>query len=104
VTSELLITLACAIVGSGALQAVVAEWIRRSQEKNAKPTAMETAVKLLLQDRLTFLMTRDIQAGETTARMRSFISKGLGAYKGLQGNGDMEQLYKDYQKIPVKYA
>ena len=102
--SDLLITLGCAIIGSGALQALVTEMIRKSQERKAKPTALEQAVKLLLQDRLTFLMTRDIQAGETTARMRSFISKGMEAYKGLEGNGDMKALYADYQRIPVKYA
>lgn len=103
-TSDLLITLACAIVGSGALQALVSEWIRKSQEKKEKPTAIETAVKLLLQDRLTFLMTRDIQNGTTSPSMRSFISKGMEAYKGIKGNGDMKQLYADYCKVPVKYA
>ena len=102
-STEILITLACAIIGSGALQAVITEFIRRSNEKKKKPTALETAVRLLLQDKIEHLATKAIQNGETTKYERTFLHRCHETYQRLGGNGDISQLMSDYDKLPIKY-
>ena len=97
--SELTITLVCAIIGSQALLEIVKAIIAALR----RPSALQMAVRWLLEDRLENIITDEIRKGETTKRMRKYIRRGYKYYKGLRGNGDMDQLMEDYRKVPVKY-
>jgi len=97
--SDMTVTLVCAIVGSQALLEIVKAIISALR----RPTALQMAVRWLLEDRLERIITDEIRKGETTKRMRKYIRRGYQYYKGLKGNGDMDQLMEDYRRVPVRY-
>ena len=98
--SELLVPIVVAILGSNALLAVVNAIINAVK----KPSAIELSLVWLLQDKLEFLMTREIQRGSTTVEMKKFIHKGYNFYHSLGGNGDMTAIVHDYDNLEVNYT
>lgn len=101
--NEQTVALIVAVLGSGAVLKIVEAVIAYAKEKHKKPSSLEEGLRWLLQDKLEFLMTREIQKGETTVQMKAFIRRGCNIYYGLHGNGDMKTLLEAYEKIPVKY-
>jgi len=100
---ELIASIIVALVGSQALLEIVKAMIQSYREKRKKPSSMEEGVRWLLQDKLEFLATREIQKGETTRQMKSFLHRGYTIYHLLGGNGDMKDLMDSYDEIPVQY-
>ena len=100
---EMIASIIVALVGSQALLEIVKAMIQSYREKRKKPSALEEGVRWLLQDRLEHLATKDIQKGETTRQMKSFLHRGYTIYHELGGNGDMKELMDTYDEIPVKY-
>ena len=101
--SDQTVAVVVAVLGSGAVLKVVDAIIASIKEKKKKPSSLEEGLRWLLQDKLEFLMTREIQKGETTVQMKAFIRRGCAIYHGLKGNGDMKTLLEAYEKLPVKY-
>lgn len=97
--SETSVAIVVAVLGSQALLEIVKAII----DKCKKPTAIEDAVKWMLQDRLERVMERDIKTGETTAKTRKSVYKGYKIYHDLKGNGDITAMLKDYNKVKVIY-
>ena len=101
---DIIITVICAVLGSKALEAVVVAIIDRIKNRKRKPSAMETAVRLLLQDKIEYLCTKAIQTGKTTRSQKTFLKQCYETYhEGLKGNGDLGQLWTDYNNLPVTY-
>ena len=97
--SDMTVTLVCAVIGSQALLEIVKALIAALK----RPSAMQMAVRWLLEDRLERIITDELRKGETTKRMRKYIRRGYKYYKGLHGNGDMDELMKDYMALQVRY-
>ena len=102
-SEELIATIAVSIIGSQALLEVVKSVIQARKEKKKKPSDLEQGLRWLLQDKLEYLATREIQRGETTRQMKVFLHRGHGFYHSLGGDGDMDGLMEDYDQLPVKY-
>ena len=100
---ELMASIMIALVGSQALLEIVKAMILSYREKRKKPSALEEGVRWLLQDKLEYLATREIQKSETTRQMKSFLHRGYSIYHSLGGNGDMHDLMETYDELPVKY-
>lgn len=100
---ELIVSLVCAVVGSQALLEIIKAIIQSYKEKTKKPSAMEDGIRWLQQDKLEYLATREIQKGETSRQMKSFLHRGYNIYHALGGNGDMKELMDTYDELPVKY-
>lgn len=102
-SEELIATIAVSIIGSQALLEVVKSAIQARKEKKKKPSDLEQGLRWLLQDKLEYLATREIQRGETTVKMKSFLRRGYEIYHLLDGNGDMRTIMEEYEGVPVKY-
>ena len=100
---EIAVTILVAIIGSQAFLEIIKAVINAIKERTRKPTAIENAVKWLLQDRLERIMSRDILAGETSKSTRNQVHKGYKIYHQLKGNGDMAAMLKDYDQLKVVY-
>ena len=101
---ELIVTIIIAVLGSNAFLAIVNAIISAIEKKRKKPSNSEKGLMWLMQDKLDFLMTKEIQRGETTRSMKSFIHKGHDLYHALGGNGDMNTLLKVYDNLEVDYG
>lgn len=101
--SDQTVAVVVAVLGSGAVLKIVDAIIASVKEKRKKPSSLEEGLRWLLQDKLEFLATREIQKGETSIQMKSFLRRGYEIYHGLGGNGDMRAIMESYEKIPVKY-
>ena len=100
---EQVVTIIVAVLGSGAVLKIVDAILASVKEKRKKPSAMEEGLRWLLQDKLEYLATKEIQKGETTREMKAFLHRGHDFYHSLGGDGDMAGLFEDYDKLPVKY-
>lgn len=100
---ELIASIIVALVGSQAVLEVVKALIQSYREKRKKPSALEEGLRWLLQDKLEYLATKEIQKGETSRQMKSFLHRGYNIYHELGGNGDMRELIESYDELPVKY-
>ena len=100
---DMVVAVIVAILSSQALTLLVNAWIEKQKEKKKKPTAMESAVMWLLQDRLDYLMTKEVMRGVTKRQTKAFLHKGYQIYHELGGNGDMKQLIDAYDEIEVDY-
>lgn len=87
-----------ALISSGTVAAIVSAVQKRIINGDPK----NLALRLLLQDKLTFLMEREIGKGYTTRETHKIIHEMYVSYKSLGGNGDMEWLKGEYDKIPLQ--
>ena len=92
-----------AVLGSRAFLKIVDAIVASIKEKRKKPTPLEEGLRWLLQDKLEYLATQEIQRCETTGKMKSFLRRGYEIYHELGGNGDMKTLMEEYEDLPVKY-
>jgi len=99
----MIVAIVVAVLGSQALTQIVNAIIERQKEKRKKPSALESGLMWLLQDRLENLMTREIKEGKTSRSVKSFIHKGYNIYHELGGNGDMASLMEAYDELEVDY-
>lgn len=87
-----------AVIGSGSATALVQHWIEKSNEN---PT--RDGVRLLLQDKLEYLSIKAIESGEIPYSKLKFLRSSYKAYKAMKGNGDLEALMDDVEKLPILY-
>ena len=97
--SDQTVAIIIAVLGSSAFLKIVDFIIAKLK----KPSNLEEGVKWLLQDKLEFLATREIQFGVTTVKMKSFIREGCKIYEELEGDGEMKTLMESYEALPIKY-
>ena len=103
-----------AIVGGGvgaALVTVIGKLIEnhlaRKYKKEDKETedmkAVKTALRYLLYDRIRYLGTKYIQEGAVDFDDRRILNEMHKSYhKGLDGNGDLDNLMKAVNALPLK--
>ena len=101
--SDQTVAVVVAVLGSGAVLKIVDAVIASVKEKKKKPSSLEEGLRWLLQDKLEYLATKEIQKGETSPAVKSFLRRGYEIYHGLGGNGDIRAIMESYEKIPVKY-
>ena len=101
--SETLLTVFCAVVGSGSATAFVTFLLNRRAEKKRIDTGENQGIRWLLQDRLEHLAKRYLSDGVVTYEELKNWNKGHYIYHEiLGGNGDLNNvkiaLEKLYQK------
>ena len=97
--SDQTVAIIVAVLGSSAFLKIIDFIIAKLK----KPSNLEEGAKWLLQDKLEFLATREIQSGATTVKMKSFIREGCKIYEELEGDGEMKTLMESYEALPIKY-
>lgn len=101
--SEIVTAVIIALLGSSALQVVVQALIDRRREKRERPSTLEKGMRLLLQDKIQSMCTEAIRAGSTTTHEKSYLRQCYEAYHALGGNGDVAQIWDDYNDLQVDY-
>lgn len=91
-----------AIIGSGALSAVISGVFQLLAKKNEKKTASGKALLALLWDSTDSLGQRYIEEGSITADELHRILTMFEAYKGLGGNGYMDTLIDNVKRLPIR--
>lgn len=100
--AQIIVTLAVAIIGSGSFSALVNAWLESRREKKNNPVAM--GVKLLLQDRIEGLCIKYIKSGEIKYENLRYLRQAHECYhKHLHGNGDLNELMEEVERLPVIY-
>ena len=92
-----------AIIGSGVLSTLIAQFFSWMKERKRKPTALDNALQWLMRDKLEFLMTKALMKGETSMREKQFVHRGYDFYHQLGGNGDIADLLQEFDELPIKY-
>jgi len=92
-----------AIISSGVISTLLVQLLTWIKERSKKPTQIDNALQWLMRDRLEHLMTKALVAGETTMHDKQFIHRGYQFYHDLGGNGDMAELIKEYDELPIKF-
>lgn len=87
-----------AIIGSGSMTAIVQHFLNKS-----KPDPMRDGVRLLLQDKIETLGAKFCSDGDITWAQKKYIHACYAAYKGMGGNGDVEELLRDIDELKVRY-
>lgn len=92
------------ILGSEVFLYFVKEFVTWLKEKKKKPSAIENGLMWLLRDKLEYHMTKYLTQGFVTKEQRDFVNHGYAYYKGLGGNGDMEELKEDFDELEVQFS
>lgn len=101
--SENMITILCALIGSGAATAFVTFLLNRSAEKRRKETGESQGMRWLLQDRLEHLARHHLEDGSITYEELKNWNKGHYIYHDLLGgNGDLNNLKAALEKLYQK--
>lgn len=96
---EYLTAIIVAVVSSAAFSSIVTVIINNFGKHN--PT--KTALRLLIQDKLEHMITEAIAEGSVTIYKAKYIRALYQSYKALGGDGDMEHLMTEFEKIKIDY-
>lgn len=103
-----------AVLGGSALSALItqvgnyiSERRKRKDSKedteDAKDAALRQGMKLLLADKIQYLGLKYIEEGEITFSNRKILNEMHSVYhNGLDGNGDFDELMKEWNELPLK--
>lgn len=109
-----MIEIIMAVLGGSALSALITQvgnYISdRRKRKDAvedrtddKDAALKQGIKLLLADKIQYLGLRYIEEGEITFSNRKMLNEMHSVYhNGLDGNGDFDELMKEWNELPIK--
>lgn len=101
--SDELLTLLCAIIGSGAATAAVSAILGRRAEKRRLETGESQGMRWLLQDRLEHLARRYLDEGAISYEDFKNWNRGHYIYHELLGgNGDLNTLKTALEKLYYK--
>lgn len=96
---EYLTAVIVAIVSSAAFSSLVTVIINNFGKRN--PTKI--ALRLLIQDKLEYLITKAIEEGSVTIYKAKYIRALYQSYKALGGDGDMDRLFAEFEKLKIEY-
>lgn len=101
---DLLIDILGAGIGSGvmaiALAAINRKWAKEDKHDN-KMDAVVTAQKLIMLDRVRYLGKTYIKDAEINLEDKETLTEMHKAYKALGGNGHLDAVMSEIEKLPV---
>lgn len=95
--------IALAIIGSGALTALISNIFQLYRERNNHVDGISNGVKLLLYDRIKYLAKSYIEQGFIWAEDLEDLQKMWECYHNdLNGNGYLNNLMSNVHRLPIK--
>ena len=95
-----IITILCALLGSGAATALVTEFVNRRAEKRRTETGESQGLRYLLQDRLEQQALEYLRRGSVTYDELRNWNRGHHIYHDLLGgNGDLNGLRDELKRL-----
>lgn len=103
---EPLITIILAVISSSGIASIVVallnrHWSKKDRE-DSRIDALVSAQQVLLIDRIRYLGKSYIQAGEIALADKETLNEMYGAYKELGGNGHLNTIMTELDKLEVK--
>ena len=108
---EVILALIAAASSSGVTGIILAilnrKWAKSDRRRDGqakddkKLDAVVTGLKVLTVDRVRYLGQRYIERGEITLADKENLQEMYQAYKGLGGNGHLEVIMREVEKLPV---
>lgn len=103
---EMLLTLVSVSLGSSGLSAIIVALINnrysRKSKADAKLDAIIEANKVFMIDRIRYIGESYINRGSITLDEKENVMRLYAAYKGLNGNGDLDTVMAEINKLPIK--
>ena len=100
---DLILTLAVAIIGSGALSALIAGLFTRKAEKKRRNGGLISGVRMILYERIKYLGRHYIERGFIEAdELEDLIEMHNTYHDELEGNGFLDKLMADVKKLPIR--
>ena len=98
-----LVTIICAVIGSGALSTLITQLISHHDKKMDKKNAVSKAVRMVLKDRIRYLCEKYITQGWVYASDLEDLLKMHECYHtDLDGNGFLDAFMNKVKTLPVK--
>ncbi len=102
--TDILATALSGSMGAG-IMALVLAWCqqrwKRMDDKDGSIKALVNAQKVVMVDRVRYLGQKYIQRGEITLEDKETLQEMYTAYKALGGNGHLETVIHEIEKLPV---
>lgn len=95
---EIGITILIAVLGSTGLSSLIMAILQHHWNKDSSVTI---ALKVLLTDRIRHLGKRYIQDGQILLDDKENLKQMHNAYKGLGGNGDLDIVMSEVEKLQI---
>lgn len=94
------------VFGSSGLSAIIVAIINnrysRKSKADAKLDAIIEANKVFMIDRIRYIGESYINRGSITLDEKENVMRLYAAYKGLNGNGDLDTVMAEINKLPIK--
>jgi len=87
-----------ALISSGIVGAIGTAAAKRITKQDPKSAAM----RLMLQDKIIYLVEKELARGYTTTAQHKMIRQMYQAYKDLDGNGDMDWFMAEYDRLHLQ--
>ena len=107
-TAEIVLTIVAALFGSTGLSTVVMTILKRHWDKKDKKEqgdpridALVTAQKVTMIDRVRYLGGKYIDNGQISLDDKENLKDMHDAYKALGGNGHLDTVMEEVEKLPV---
>ncbi len=98
---ETVIALLSVSLGSGGVAAIVLAVLQRKWAKDDRVDALVTAQKVIMVDRVRQISRAHITQGEIGLEDKETIKEMFGAYKALGGNGHLDTVMGEVEKLKV---
>ena len=101
---EFLGTVLSGSVGAGLMAIVMAalqrHW-KKKDDRDGSIKALVAAQKVIMTDRVRYLGGKYLERGEITLEDKETLQEMYGAYKALGGNGHLETVMREVDRLPV---
>ena len=98
---ETVITLLSVSLGSGGVAAIVLALLQRKWAKDDRVDALVAAQKVIMIDRVRYICKQHIAQGEICLEDKETIKEMFDAYKALGGNGHLNTIMAEVDKLKV---
>ena len=95
------IALISACLGSSGVTAIVLAVLQRKWAKDDRVDALVAAQKVIMVDRVRFIGKAHIEHGEISLEDKETIKEMFSAYKALGGNGHLDTVMSEVEKLKV---
>lgn len=100
-SSESIVTIVTALLGSSVLSTVLGRIFQRRDEKRRNNDGVNAGVRMLLYDKIKYLGLKHISAGTIKADELEDLIEMHKTYHEMGGNGFLDSIMEQVHKLPI---
>ena len=102
-STENIITIVCALLGSSVVSSIVANLMQARAERRKKTTGTAAGVRMILYDRVKFLGLKYLEQGYIYEDALKDVTEMHRIYHDeLKGNGFLDDIMERVKQLPIK--